>query len=163
MTEVIQRHNIYYHTPKEVPSKAGNVIFIGLHIDDAVYAPLYWGYGGKGIIGERAIISMHIEHAIMKFTPETVLVHLKADPEVIAERMKSDTHPYPVVQEKDIEHVLSRFEEENWHSLLGNRITLDTSRSTVQETVAEFAEKIVPHLTESDRSRMLLHRSGQGA
>ena len=159
MTEVIQRHNIYYHTPKEVPSKAGNGIIIGLHIDDAVYGPLYWDYGKKGMIGERAIISMHIEHDLMKFTPETVLVHVGADPDVIARRMEESTHPYPVVKERDIEHVLERFDEENWNSLLGNRIALDTSKATVAETVEEFAEKIVPYLTESDRAAMLLHQS----
>lgn len=161
LTEVIQRHNIYYHMPKEVPKKKKNGIIIGLHIDDAVYAPLYWGYGKAGMIGERAIISTHIEHAIMKYTPETVLVQVKADPAVIAERMKRDPHPYQVVQEKDIEHVLHRFEEENWHSILGGRITLDTSRSTVQETVEEFAKKITPSLTDSDRLQMLTHRQAQ--
>ena len=159
MMEVIQRHNIYYHTPGE--GSSGDGITVGLHFDDMVYGPLYWGYGKKGMIGDRAVIAKHIEHSIMKWAPETSLVHVKTSPEVIANRMKSDPHPFPVVQEKDIEHVLERFEEEAFAPLLGGRITLDTSTATVEESLAEFAEKVQPLLTESDRSRMLMRQGSR--
>ena len=155
MTEVIQRHNIYYHTPQGPSEGHGSGITVGLHFDDMIYGPLYWGYGKKGQIGDRAVIAKHIEHSIMKWAPQTSLVLVKASPEVIARRMREAPHPYQVVQEKDIEHVLQRFEEESWASLLGNRITLDTSEATVEESVAEFADKLQPLLTPHDLERML--------
>lgn len=156
MIEVIQRHNIYYHTPGEKSS--GDGITIGLHFDEMVYGPLYWGYGSKGMIGDRAVIAKHIEHSIMQWAPDTVLVHVDASPRVIAARMKADPHPYPVVQKKDIEYVLQRFEEEAFASLLGHRITINTSTFTVDESLAELTEKLYPLLTESDRSKMIMHQ-----
>ena len=110
------------------------------------------------MIGDRHVIGRHIEHSIMEYAPETVLVHVKADADVIVRRMKEAPHAHPVVQEKDVEMILERFADENWNSLLGNRIVLDTSKASVEETVEEFAEKITPFLTEWDMQRMLLHQ-----
>ena len=91
MTEAIQRHDLYYHTPREGPS--GDGLFIGLHIDEKIYGPLYWGYGLKGELGDRDGVARSIERSIMKWAPETVPVHVKASPEVIARRMReAPTH-----------------------------------------------------------------------
>ena len=157
LKEVVQRHSIYYHTPFESSSREG-FLGIGLHIDESVYGPLYYGYGEPGTIGDRGVISRHIEHRIMKYAPETVLVLVKASPDVIARRMKEDPHRHPLVREEDIEHVLQRFEEEYRGSLLERKLTLDTSTATVEETVAEFAAQVLPHLTEADLMRLVLHR-----
>ena len=43
-----------------------------------------------------------------------------------------------------------KFEEAHQNSSIKNKITLDTSTATVDETVAEFAEKIRPHLSDSE-------------
>ena len=97
----------------------------------------------------------------MKHAPEMVLVHVKAAPEVIRSRMKECPHKYPLVQEQDVELVLERFEDLVFCSLLGKRITIDTSTATVEESVAEFAEQIQPHLTIADRLAMLTHRQSR--
>ena len=157
LREVIQRHNLYYHTPQESSSDL-TTLYIGLHIDEAIYGPLYYGYGGPGLIGDRSVISQHIEHRIMKHTPETVLVLIKASPDVITRRMREAPHKHQVIREEDIERVLTRFEEEHWRSLIARKITLDTSTMTITETVAEFANKIQPHLTQVDLARLLLNR-----
>ena len=157
MTEVIQRHNLYYHTPAEDVSGA-DFLGIGIHIDEAIYGPLYYGYGGPDDISDRNIISKKLEHRIMKYAPETVLVLVKASPEIIVGRMKQSPHKYPLVPEKDIPHILQKFEEAHQKSMLGNKLILDTSSATVDETVAEFAEQIQPYLTPSDRMRLLLSR-----
>ena len=157
--EVVQRHNIYYHTPQGPSGGSGSGITIGLHFDDLVYGPLYWGYGKPGSIGDRRVIAKHIEHSVMKWAPDTVLVLMKATPDVIIRRMREAPHPYPVVQGKDVEHVLQRFEEEAWASLLGRRITLDTSTATVEQTVADFAGQALSLLTDEDRTAMLLFQS----
>ena len=65
-----------------------------------------------------------------------------------------------VVQEEHVVFVLERFEEEFEASLLKNKIVLDTTASTVDETLKEFVEKARPFLTESDRKRMRDHISG---
>ncbi len=154
MTEVIQRHNLYYHTPAE---SAGGEDFlgIGIHIEDAIYGPLYYGYGGPGEMGDRQTIAKNLEQRILKFAPETVLILVKASPEVIAKRMKENPHKYPVVPERDIADVLQKFEAAYQNSSIKSKIMLDTSTATVDETVAEFSEKIQPYLSESELMRLL--------
>ena len=157
MTEVIQRHNLYYHTPAEDVS-GDDFLGIGIHIDEAIYGPLYYGYGGPDDLSDRSIISKKLEHRIMKFAPETVLILVKASPEAIARRMKDSPHKYPLVPEKDIPSVLQKFEEAYQNSLLNNKLILHTSAATVDETAVEFAEQIQSYLTASDRMRLLLNR-----
>ena len=95
----------------------------------------------------------------MDRAPNTVLVLVKASPEVIASRMKENPHRFPIVQEKDIEYVLGRFEDEYNKPLIRNKFALDTSTATVDETLAEFALAIKPHLTEADPAKMIAHRN----
>jgi thymidylate kinase len=151
--EAMQRHNLYYHTPTKPDD--GDFIIIGHYIEDAIYAQLYYGYGGEGQAGDRIIHAKQIEHQIMKYTPQIVLILVKAAPEVIARRMKENPHPHGLVGEHDIERVLRRFEEEYRRSMLPRKFTLDTSTATIEETLAEFAQKIQPYLTLADRVRLL--------
>jgi len=67
-------------------------LMIGMHIDDAIYGPRYFGYGGEGKYADRRILSDEVETAIMKHQPDTVLVLLKASPDVIRQRMKANPH-----------------------------------------------------------------------
>ena len=97
----------------------------------------------------------------MQHAPDTVLVLLRARSEVIAQRMREQPHERPVVQEKDIEHVLQRFEEEFRDSLIRKKFALDTSDATVEQTLAEFAGEIKQHLSETDRLRLLAHQNWQ--
>ena len=111
LTEVIQRHNLYYHTPWASGGDE-NFLGIGLYFEELVYAPLYYGYGGRGEMGDRAMIARILEQRILRFRPDAVLILLQAAPDVIRRRMIEDPHPYPVVPEADVEHVIQRFEEE---------------------------------------------------
>ena len=54
--------------------------------------------------------------------------------------------------------VLRLFEEGCARSAIQGKITLDTSSATVEETIAEFVHRVEPHLTDTDRSRILVHR-----
>ena len=143
------RHNLYYHTPAESAS-GEDFLGIGIHIEEGIYGPLYYGYGAPGGLGDRQTISQSLEKRILNFAPETVLVLVKASPEIITKRMKENPHKYPVVPEGDIPDVLQKFEEAHQNSSIRNKITLDTSTATVDETVADFAEKIRPYLSESE-------------
>jgi hypothetical protein len=153
LTEVIMRHNLYYHTPAK-PSSGEDFLGIGIHIEEGIYGPLYYGYGGPGELGDRQTIAKSLEQRILNYAPETVLILVKASPAVIAKRMKENPHKYPVVPEQDIPDVLQKFEEAYQNSPIRSKITLDTSTATIDETVAEFAEKIRPHLTESELMKL---------
>jgi len=50
--------------------------------------------------------------------------------------------------------VLQSFEHEFSKSILRYRFSLDTSNATVQETLDQFVEQMVPMLRDSDRLRM---------
>ena len=158
LKEMTQRHSLYYHVQPgsfDVP----DWMVIGLHIEDAVYGPLYFGYGGDGDRHDRKVVSMQVERAIMRFAPDVVLVHVKASPEVIARRMKESPHEPGLVPEKDVPTVLRLFEEACSRSTLRHRITLDTSKGSLRDTVAEFAGKVEPMLTDTDRLRILAHQA----
>jgi hypothetical protein len=73
--------------------------------------------------------------------------------------MREAPHPAGVLQEQDIEFIQGRFEEEFRASLFSRKFILDTSSATVNETMAEFAEAIQPHLSEVDRSRILARKA----
>ena len=156
--EMLQRQSIIMHLP--TGDQGPDYIMVGFHIEDTVYAPLYFDYGGpdepQG--GPRTGYARHLEELIVRFAPDTVLVLVKAAPEVISRRMKESPHQNGVLREDDVELVLQRFEEEDKSSLIENRITLDTTDTTPEETVSELVEKLDPFLTEADRVRMLTHQ-----
>ncbi len=136
--EQFQRYQMEYHL---MPfSRDDDIVLIGFHIEEAVYAPLYYGYGGKGEYTERSNLARYTEKVIAELNPETVLVLLKASPETIRRRMKEHPNPQGVVQEKDIEHILKRFQEEYNDSLLRRKIEIDTTDKTVEQTFKEFTE-----------------------
>ena len=128
---------------------------IGFHIDDAVYGPLYFGYGGEGEYADRRILSDDIESKIMKYQPDTVLVLLKANPDVIIERMKSNAHKHQVIKDEDVELLLERFEEAHTNALMRRKFVIDNSDQTIEETFSEFVEKFehlsLIHISEPTR------------
>ncbi|MXZ19455.1 MAG: hypothetical protein F4Y84_02365 [Caldilineaceae bacterium SB0665_bin_25] len=161
LTEVIQRHNLYYHTPWASGSNE-NFMGIGLYFEELVYAPKYYGYGGRGQDGDRTVISRNLEQRILQFRPDAVLILVEAAPDVIRQRMAESPHPYPVVPEADVEQIIQRFEEEYDHSLIRQKFKLDTSTASVAETAAEFAASIQPYLSESELLRLALRQGKAG-
>lgn len=175
-----QRYMIEYHLHQSF-YKDPDHLLVGFHIEEAVYAAMYYGYGGKGQYAERSALARAIEVEVMERAPETILVYLTADAEVIRERMHQQPRPSGVVreehqeqggiskrttmlprgilEEKDVEHALGRFQEEFDASLIRKKITLDTSKSTAESTMAEFVERYVPLMSDRDRTRLLTFRS----
>ena len=127
---------------------------MGFHIEEAVYAPLYYGYGKAGEYGDRESMARGIEKEIIEQGPDTVIIHVKATADEIRRRMREAPHERGVIQEKDIEHILERFQYHYGHSLLRYRFELDTTTATVEETMEEFVEKIGPLISDRDRLRM---------
>ncbi|MBI4220101.1 MAG: hypothetical protein HY682_08175 [Chloroflexi bacterium] len=86
LKEMTQRHSLYYHVQPasfDVP----DWMVVGLHIEDAVYGPIYFGYGGDDDRHDRKVVSMQVERAVMRFATDVVLVHVKGSPVVIVRRM----------------------------------------------------------------------------
>jgi len=175
--EMFQRFMMNYHMSPDFYGNADHHL-MGFHIEEAVYAPLYYGYGGpdsgspvRSPKGQRSEMARHMEEVILERAPNVVLVLLRATPEVIRQRMAApedtrtgprDSEPFGpptarVVQERDIDHVLERFEEEYRSSLIQNRFTLDTSSATVEETMVEFVKNAVPLLSAEDRHQIEQH------
>ena len=154
---MFQRYARDYHLNAPFYSDPDHLL-VGFHIEEAVYAPLYYSYGGSS---NPSTAARSMDKRILEQAPDTVLILLKATPEVIAKRMRENPHQYGVLQEKDIEYVLQRFEEEHQRSLLFREFVLDTTSATVEETLAEFSARVDPHLTETDRLRMMTHQALQ--
>jgi len=170
--EMYQRFMIVYHMQPETYRRPDKH-HMGFFIEEAVYGPLYYGYGGseagasiRSPEGQRTKMARAFEEEILKHCPQMVLVLMKATPEVIRERMRRNEPVYAqggfgfgvptrgVVQDKDVEHVLERFEQEYQWSNLRNKFTLDTSDATVDETIAEFLAKNEPFISDVDKQRI---------
>ena len=154
LKEMFQRYIIEYHLGSSFYDYPDHGL-VGFHIEEAVYAPLYYGYGGPGEYADRRVLARSVEAHIMENAPDTVLVLLKASAEVIAKRMRENPRPKGLLQEQDIEYVLQRFEEEYNSTLIRNRFILDTGEATIEDTFSEFVTNIQLHLTDEDRLRIL--------
>ena len=159
--EALQRHNLYYHLIAEAAPPGPNwrhgvdedQILVGYHIEDTIYADLYYGYGGPGKAGDRESHSRKIEERIMRLGQETVLVHVLARAEVIRRRMGEAPHRRPLVAPDDVEMVSERFRQAVDDSAIRNRIDIDTSDASVAESAAELQAAMEPFLTDHDRER----------
>ena len=100
-------------------------------------------------------MNAYLEADLLERGPDTVLVHLKASPVVITRRMRENPHRNSVLQERDIEGLLERFDDEVRHSRIAHKIEIDTSDKTVAETLSELMEKMEPHLSDVDKQRLL--------
>src|SRR6185295_4134216 len=114
---------------------------------DAVYAPLYYGYGGAGQYADRRVAARHWESEVLELDPAIVLLLLTASPEVIRQRRDAQPHARSVLKDEHIELVANRFQEEFDISLIRRRISLDTTHSTPEQTFQEFLAAIEPHLS----------------
>ena len=172
LKEMFQRFMIAHHLSHEFfigPDQN----YVGFHIEEAVYAPLYYGYGTGDLQGSRSEALRHdslkegvsfkerrgktnmaraVETEIMRVAPDAVLVLLKATAEVIGRRMREDPHEHQIVREVDIPHVLARFEEEYEESIIEKKFVLDTTDTTPEKTLDEFLKKFEPYFTNADRA-----------
>lgn len=158
LLEKYSRYVIYYHLGSAF-YRANDHCVVNWYHGDAVYAPLYYGFGGPGALGDRHLLARRYEAEVMAAAPDTVLLLMKASPEVIRQRMREHPHPWNILKEQDVELVLARFEEEFSSSLIRRRLTLDTTDSSVGETLQKFVQEIEPFLTDRDLMRIAGHRA----
>ena len=98
LMEYFQRYNImnkfslgYAVNYIEYP----DMFFIDWYYGEAVYAPLYYGYGGVGEYGDRRKLARTLDKSVLKVIPDTVLVLMKASPEAIRKRFHERKSPFP--------------------------------------------------------------------
>ena len=152
---MFQRYAQTYHLNAPFYSDSDHLL-VGFHIEEAIYAPLYYSYG---VSCNTHPSTWSVEKRILEQAPDTVLILLRASPKAISTRMQEHPHQYALVQEEDIEFILQRFETEYERSLLFRKFTLDTTSATIEETLTDFVARIDSHLTETDRLRMMTHHA----
>jgi len=160
LLEKFQRYNIEYHL---WPFRHDNDMWaVNHYYGDAVYAPLYYGYGGAGEYSDRRMMARYYDRETLDCDPDAVIVLVKATPEVIRRRMAAEPRPKCPLKEADVEKVLGLFQEEFERSLIFKRIMLDTSTATVAETVAEAVKQVTPFIPEKDTLRILRKKAVAG-
>ena len=152
--EQLQRHNVWRHMHPDMFGPREDNLMIDFYYADAVYAPLYYGYGEPGSFSDRRRRAREWDHHLLVQAPDAVLVLVEASPSAIRSRMADAQRPREVLQPQDVEAVLQGFRREYDDSLIRRRFALDTTDASPQETMEDFLHSMRPHLTEWDLLRM---------
>ncbi len=151
--EQLQRHNIWRHMHPGLLG-ASDVLFINFYYAEAVYAPLYYGYGAPGTFADRTARAREWDAELLPYAPDMVLALLTTDPATVSRRLSERPRVRGILKEQDVPLVLDRFHEEYEASLIERKFTLDTTDATPQETLGRFVDSIRPHLSGADLQRM---------
>ena len=120
--EQLQRHNIWRHLHPDV-FREDDTLFIGHYYADAVYAPVYYGYGEPGSFADRLARARAWDAELLERAPDMVLVLVGAAPGTIKERLASSPRVRGILKEDDVERVVDRFDEEFDASLIPDSVT----------------------------------------
>ena len=161
LLEQLTRHMIWRHLHPDM-YREPDVLLIDGYYADAVYAPIYYGFGEPGSFADRRQRARAWDRELLAAAPETVLVLVTATAETIRARMASDRHPRGLLDSDHVDEVLSRFEQEFGDSLIANRIRIDTSEVNVDECLSEFVAKVRRHLSQIDLLRMAVENRTPG-
>ena len=153
--ELLMRYALYYHTPHSFEDNDQFGLSVGYYFDDLIYGPEYFHYGKPNQPGNRVLEKLKIEQTIMKFCPDTVLALIKCNESEIKKRIKSNPHKDQIGNENEINILSTRFQKEFDTSLITNKITIDTSNSTIETSVSELVHKVQPFFSKDDRLRLL--------
>lgn len=156
--EQLQRHNIWRHLHHKL-FKNADVMFINHYYADAVYAPIYYNYGERGSFADRISRAREWDSELLEIAPDVVLVLVKASADIIRKRLKENCVSSDILQSKDVDKILTDFQQQYDDSLIPRKFALDTTRMSIEETLEQFKIKIRPYLTKSDNCRILRQRS----
>ena len=147
LKERFQRMQVVYHI--RLLHRYDHILLGGFHIEEEIYGPLYY-YPGIQVHETR-------EYEI-EMPQDTLLVHLKAGPEVIEARMEAVPHNFQIIDKEDIPMLLERFQREYSTSLLKRKFEIDTSDLQPDQLLPTFLQQSVPHLNERDMLRYLAEK-----
>ena len=146
MLEQLQRAMVWRHLHPTAYQDAGHAIQVNFYYAEAVYAPMYYAYGGPGSFADRSRRAGEWDSELMRVAADPILVLVTGSPEVVRARMRTNPHPASGVKEADAELVLQGFQDAFDGSRLHNKVRVDTSGATVSESLAELAEALGPYL-----------------
>ena len=136
LKERFQRMVIFYHI--DVLMRSNDCILGGFHIEEKIYGPRYY----------HPEIGVNYHRYVETLLPsDTILVNLKADSAVIKERMKSDPHPYQLVQPDEVDEIQDEFSYEFQVSNIESKIEFDTSNLMPETILDAFLNEVRPVLT----------------
>jgi len=156
--EKYSRYMITYHF-NEAFYGDDHHLLVNWYYADAVYAPLYYGFGGKDEYADRQAMARDHDHIVTRLGPDTVLIHMKASAEVVRQRRAAGPHPRDILKDQDVETILKRFQEESDRSEIRRKFELDTTTATPDETFQQFLKLMEPHLSVADMLHMVKHVS----
>jgi len=158
LKEMLQRQSLVYHLP--APKVAIDKIYVGYHLDDTVYGPIYFDYGGpkepQG--GPRTRYARYIEKEIIKSYPDTILIHLTSNRDTILKRMENQPHKDQLICRDDIDLILEQFQSEFDKSLLQNKLTINTTDQSIKQTTSIVLEGILNYGTSEDSARLKINK-----
>ncbi len=137
--ERFQRFQNVYHL--RLINQYEHILLGGFHIEEEVYGPRYY-YPGQKVSDTRRYES--------EMPRDAILVHLKANPKIIAQRMDGAPHPHTLIKKEHIAQILEHFALEYRVSWLKRKFEIDTSELTPGELLATFLERVRPHLEAKD-------------
>lgn len=156
LMEMYHRYHMYYHLHHYFQR---DDLTVGFHIEEAVLARKYFGYGLEGEAFDREnIVFERIENRIKQITNDPIIIiHMKADVEVIEKRMEnlktSPEHSNSPLLLDDIENVMNDYKHYVDKSTIGPKIEVDTSADSPAETLDKIIDLIKPHISEEDMKK----------
>ena len=82
--EQLTRHMVWRHLHPDIYRKNEHVLTTNQYYADAVYAPIYYGFGEPGSFADRRQRAREWDNELLSVAPDTVLVLVRASAEVIA-------------------------------------------------------------------------------
>ena len=80
-----------------------DTLMIDFYYTDAVYAPLYYGYGETDSFSDRRRRLRERDHDLLVQAPDAAPVLVEASPSAIRERMAADQRTREVLKSQDVE------------------------------------------------------------
>jgi len=160
LKEMYHRYGMYYHIHHYVQE---DDLSVGFHIEEAVYARRYYGYGLDGEQFDRNNVFVGIENRIKQITTDPIItVHMVASPDIIESRMFAlkdhPEHTNSPLQVEDIEDVMADYQYFISKSDIGPVVKVDTSIDTPEDTLEEVVTLLDPYFTKTDLERIENHK-----
>ncbi|MDE0745027.1 MAG: hypothetical protein OSB66_04775 [SAR202 cluster bacterium] len=160
LKEMYHRYGMYYHLHHYVQE---DDLSVGFHIEEAVYARRYYGYGLDGEQFDRNNVFVSIENRIKQITTDPIVtVHMVASPDIIESRMYAlkdhPEHTNSPLQVEDIEDVMADYQYFISKSDIGPVVKVDTSIDSPEDTLEKLVTLLDPYFTKTDLERIESHK-----
>ena len=160
LKEMYHRYGMYYHLHHYVQE---DDLSVGFHIEEAVYARRYYGYGLDGEQFDRNNVFVSIENRIKQITTDPIVtVHMVASPEIIESRMyalkDNPEHTNSPLQVEDIEDIMADYQYFISKSDIGPVVKVDTSIDSPEDTLEKVVTLLDPYFTKTDLERIENHK-----